>query len=259
MPKSGIKISMIHILRVIVAIALAIVLFSGYQHVTHFIFTDRMFAVKDIYLDVSIQFIDQRSLMALKGKNIFAVNIDEIERKYLRQYPQIAKIRVVRELPDRIKILARKRDMLAQVSVHGKYLLLDGAGNAVVFVPKPIPLPLIEGWRGQVPRTMGRMNDHVIVNMLALIKKYQSSPILNSLPIDRMDVSNSAKIIMSLRQVTGKIILDVENGVEKLDVLIALLQQKKLDLKQVGYIDIRFEQPVIAGFDDAIVQEKRGP
>ena len=92
-----------------------------------------MFEIKDVMIDRSIGFIDLRALKDLKGTNIFKVDIKKIDRQIAQRYPYIAQLRVVRQLPDRILILAKKREPLMQIYYKKKYLLLDTEGVALYY------------------------------------------------------------------------------------------------------------------------------
>ncbi len=246
MPKSGVKISGIAVIRIIVFIAIAYLLFMAYVRLRDFLLNDPIFTVKNVLVESSIQFIDTNSLKVLKGRNIFNVDIERIEKRLSAQYPQITHLRVVRELPDRIKVLAKRRDMLYQVRLKGKYLLVDAQGVAVIYIAKPINLVVVTGVSTKTPLKLGQKVSGVLTEAVAIATLMRDNNTLNKFKLIGIDVANPAKIIVSLADIRAKIILDVDHGAKKLNVLNLLLTQKKIDLRLVDYIDLRFEEPVIA-------------
>ena len=99
----------------IVFLFIGFVFFTGYVNTVEFLTSSPLFEVKDVMIDRSIQFIDLRALKDLKGSNIFKIDIKKIDRQIAQEYPYIAQLRVVRQLPDRILILAKKREPLMQI------------------------------------------------------------------------------------------------------------------------------------------------
>ena len=94
-----------------------------------------LFEIKDVMIDRSIQFIDLHVILrrTLKGSNIFKIDINKIDRQIAQRYPYIAQLRVVRQLPNRILILAKKREPLMQIYFRQKYLILDAEGVALYY------------------------------------------------------------------------------------------------------------------------------
>ena len=143
--KSGVSISRIAVIRTIVFLFIGFVVFTAYVNTVEFLTGSALFEVKDVMIDRSIGFIDLRTLKDLKGKNIFKIDLKKIDQQIVRRYPYIAQLRVVRQLPDRILILAKKREPLMQVYFRKKYLLLDTQGVALYYVLQPAALPQVYG------------------------------------------------------------------------------------------------------------------
>ena len=248
MPKNGVKISAIAVIRIIVFIFIAYVIFASYTRLREFMMKDEMFTVKNVLIEPSIGFIDTKALKALKGRNIFDIDINKLAKQISSQYPQIAHLRIVREMPDRIKVLAKRRDMILQVDLKNKFLIVDSEGYAVLYIKTPTQLPMVTGFNGQQYKV--RIGQAVgvksIIQAVAMINRLKQLPQLSVYKVARIDITNPAKIHVTLSQIPARILLDSEHGADKLDVLATLLAQKKVDLNHIDYIDLRFEQPVIA-------------
>ena len=255
--KSGVKISTIAVIRVIVFLFIGFVLFTRFVSAVEFLTSSPMFEVKDVLIDRSIQFIDLRALKDLKGTNIFKVDIKKIDRQITARYPYIAQLRVVRQLPDRVLILAKKRDPLMQIYFKKKYLLLDTQGVALYFTPQPVDLPQVYGiplehnWLF-LGRDLGSPQLSKVVDILNI---FRQSPYLRRWHIHAVQAGNLSKIDLAIMTDSRSlsplgenmhVILDQEDTEDKIELLQMLVSSNKIDLNKVRYIDLRFKEPVIA-------------
>ena len=198
-------------------------------------------------IDRSIGFIDLRTLKDLKGTNIFKVNIKKVDRQIAQQYPYIAQLRVVRQLPDRILILAKKREPLLQVYFKKKYLVLDTEGVALYYTLQPNALPQVFG----VPLERGWLflGGHIRAQELSkvvdILNSFKISPYLKRWRIHTVQAGNLSKIDLLIGE-NMHVILDQDDTQDKIEVLQMLISANKIDLNKVKYIDLRFKEPVIA-------------
>ena len=245
--KPGIKISNIAVIRIIVFLFIGFVLFTGYVNAVEFLTSSPLFEVKEVMVDRSIGFIDLRSLKDLKGTNIFKVDIKKIDRQITQRYPYISQLRVERQLPDRILILAKKREPLMQIYFRKKYLLLDTEGVALYFTLQPAGLPQVFG----IPLERGGLflGGHIrgqeIVKTVEILNSFKASPYLKRWRIHAVQAGNLSKIDLLVGE-NMHVILDQEDTQDKIELLQMLISANKIDLNKVKYIDLRFKEPVIA-------------
>ncbi len=245
--KSGVKISTIAVLRIIIFLFIGFVLFTGYVNAVEFLTSSPLFEIKDVMIDRSIQFIDLRALKDLKGTNIFKVDIKKVDHQIAQHYPYIAQLRVVRQLPDRILILAKKRDPLMQVLYKKKYLLLDTEGVALYFTLQPADLPQVYG----IPLDrdwlfLGRtIRGPELGKVVDILNAFKQSPYLRRWHIHAVQAGNLSKIDLLVGE-NMHVILDQEDTQDKIVLLQMLISTNKIDLNRVKYIDLRFKEPVIA-------------
>ena len=198
-------------------------------------------------IDRSIGFIDLRSLKDLKGNNIFKVDINKVDHQIAQRYPYISQLRVVRQLPDRILILAKKREPLMQVYFKKKYLLLDTEGVALYFTLQPSTLPQVYG----IPLERdgmflgGRVHGPELNKVVDILNMFKMSPYLNRWRIHAVQVGNLSKIDLLIGE-NMHVILDQDETQDKIESLQMLISANKIDLNKVRYIDLRFKEPVIA-------------
>lgn len=246
--KSNVNIPAIQVIRLIVFLFIGFVIFVVYTRTVDFLTGSDLFTVRDVVIDRSIQFIDVSELRRLKGRNIFKVDLGQLQARIKSQYPQIAQLQVMRELPDRIKVLAKKRDALFQCPWKGKTLLVDAEGVAMYYVSGAVDLPIVQGALVSRPRVLlGAPLTVKPVSVAAqVIRAFRSHPHTAGLKILSVDVENLSKITVALAA-GPQVILDVENYAAKLDLLEMMVAQKKVDLTRVKYVDLRFNEPVLGG------------
>jgi cell division septal protein FtsQ len=249
--KSNINISAIAVIRTIVFLLIGFIVFTVFTRTVEFLTTSPMFEVKNVLIDSSIQFIDVRSLKQLKGRNIFKVDINKVERQIARDYPYIAQLRVVREFPDRIKVLAKKRDPLMQMSVKGKVLLVDTEGVALFYVAKPVALPHVKGISLDKSRIIlgAPLSHQALGKVVEILNLFKKSPFLSKWHINEVDAGNLSKIDLTINS-NMHVIVDSDNTESKIGLLQMMIVQNKVDLTQVKYIDVRFKEPVIGANSD---------
>jgi len=245
--KSGVSISAIAVIRVIVFLFIGLVLFMGWVNTTEFLTRSPLFAVKDVMIDRSIQFIDLRALKGLRGSNIFKIDIQKLDRQITQEYPYISQLRVVRQLPDRIMILAKKREPLMQIYFKGKFLLVDKEGVALYYSAQPVNLvqvhgvPLERNWA-----LLGeRIHNKELTEAIGILNMFGLSPFLKRWKLASMEVGNLSKIDITTFE-NMHVILDQEDTKDKIELLQMLIAGHKIDLNKVKYIDLRFKEPVIA-------------
>jgi cell division septal protein FtsQ len=186
-------------------------------------------------------------LKDLKGTNIFKVDIKKIDHQIAQRYPYIAQLRVVRQLPDRILILAKKREPLMQVYFKKKYLLLDTEGVALYYVLQPAVLPQVYG----IPIEHnwlflgGRIHGKELSKVVDILNMFKQSPYLRRWRIHAVQAGNLSKIDVLVGE-NMHVILDQEDTQDKIELLQMLISSNKIDLNKVKYIDLRFKEPVIA-------------
>ena len=244
--KSNVKIPTIVIIRIIVFLFIGFILFWLYSRTADFLNNAPMFNVKDVKVDQSISFIDHRPLTQLKGQNIFSVDLVKLHRLIASQYPQISQLRVVRQMPDTIMVLAKKRDILLQVQVRNKFLIVDTEGVTMFYTAVPLAFPIIKGISlDKVKITLGTTPNIKEVNLVVdLIKLLKSHPNTSRLRIVSIDAGNLSKIQL-LVMPNIQIMIDQEQLSDKVDMLEILFQNGKINWSQVKYIDIRFKEPII--------------
>jgi len=245
--KSSVNISTIAVIRVIVFLFIGFILFTAYVDTVEFLKSSPLFEVKEVMVDRSIGFIDMRMLKDLKGTNIFKVDINKIDRQISQQYPYISQLRIVRQLPDSILVLAKKRNPLMQIYFKGKYLLVDTEGVALYYYLKPAALPQVYGIPLERDRAFlgGHIRGQELSKIVEILNVFRSSSYLSRWRIHSVEAGNLSKIDLLVGE-NMHVILDQDDTQDKIGLLQMLISANKIDLNKVKYIDLRFKEPVIA-------------
>ncbi len=184
-------------------------------------------------------------LESLKGKNIFTVDIKNTARAIHTDYPELKKVVVKRVMPDMLQVVIVPRIPVALIKAF-KYFPVDE--EAVMLSPQSDVkegLPIITGisiWarpkKGEILRS-DRIN-----SALALLKGIKESKILTEYSLQRIDVSNIRNIAFYLDNA-----LEIKIGHgdlrEKLKKLSMVLNDPKIDIDNLEYIDLRFKDTVL--------------
>lgn len=204
-------------------------------------------------------------LSHLKGSNIFLLNLKAEAGNILENYPNYRQVRIVRVLPNRLYVDFVKRKPIAYVKLY-KYFTIDEDG---FLFNAPVQqgfgdLPVITGLDTKIfgPKPGTRYNIKEANLALNIIKEARKNRVLKNVELRKIDVSNSASVSifiplaqklnppLSSRQEVIEIKLGSENVKEKITILGGVLLHEKLNLANVRYIDLRFNEPVIR-FKDA--------
>lgn len=201
------------------------------------------FCVKDIITDTD----EAVDLAYLKGRPIFSLDLQKEARYISEAYPLYKRVRLVRVLPNRLFASFAKRAPVAAIKLY-KYFYVDE--EAVLFNPAsgelpPYDLPVILGLETKIfgPKPGRRYNVKELALALNIIKLAGADKILKAHRIARIEVAGAKGASFFIGELEVRV--GEEDIKEKLGLLAGLLVQMKRDLAGIGYIDLRFKEPVI--------------
>lgn len=180
------------------------------------------------------------------GKNIFKVNLRAVENYMMTNCRELRGIRITRVFPDSIAALVNLRKPAAQI-LSDKYYPID-EDCIVLSDVKDAPdkkLPVISGINVNLPKSIGkRINSQSLRQALILFKRIKKSDILGNHAIIEINAGNLKGMFFILDH--G---IEVRIGYEDYDVrlknLKEILANPKIWPSDIGYIDLRFGEPVI--------------
>lgn len=104
-----------------------------------FLLTAPIFQVRQLEIQGEVKPETQAEIEKLKGRNIFLLGGRRAEEKLREQQPSIKRIKIVRGLPDIVRIQVVERDPVLVWKSQDKYYLLDKEGYAYKEVPGEHP------------------------------------------------------------------------------------------------------------------------
>ena len=245
--KSKIDIPAIVIRNGIIILFFLLVVLWIWNSAGHFLQTAPLFRIQEVTTDPDVQFLQAKILGRLRGQNIFSIDLNRLHREIRSLFPQIYDLGIERRFPDTIHINAKRREPFAQVLVKQNYLTIDEEGVVIFIDHKPAPkLPLIKNSNLEKRRVLlgSKLATLEIKAAIATLEAFYNNNGLSKYPISEIDVENLSKISFNIGP-TLEIILDKDDIAQKLEMLVFLIAQKKLDFREVKYIDLRFKEPVV--------------
>lgn len=191
--------------------------------------------------------IDLKKISYLRGKNIFYVDLKEFQDKLHRLYPDASRIRVSKRLPNQIFIDFTFRTPFARFDSFGQSGIIDQQGYIISMernMDDSQKLPLITGFSFSGFKTGKIITSGALHSGIEIIEKFYKIDSLNQYSLKKVDVSHLSRIRIHLNQDLN-IILDQKGITDKLNFLGIILARSEINQKQIQYIDLRFEEPVV--------------
>ncbi len=226
------------------ALIVGVLIFKG---AVYFLGNSKYFNVQKVTLDSSLQFIHKKDFPRLKGKNIYSIDLAQIQKRLHRKYPQISDLRVTRKFPDQILILAKKRKPFMQIEHKSDVYVLDENGIILSVSQKEnkkLPILADLGIKESNFRLGSKVNKKEIQMALRINKSFNVINALSAYDVKEIQIETLSKIKIFLN--TGLfVIIDGYQLEKKMNVLSVVLTQGKLNWKEIKYVDLRFKDPVI--------------
>jgi hypothetical protein len=234
----------------IIAVLIFAVVIVSWFAVASFVRHSRLFTVHAVSVAESLGALDVPELAALKGRNIFTVDLARIQARILAGYPQIADLEVMRRFPDEIVITGMRRAAFAAALIDGRTVVLSRDGY---FLGSPgkeeASLVLLKGLGHQ--KTMpGTLASGEITGLaLQVIDRIGQDSVLPAFHLRSMDLTDPGRIILVFGRIEDaarfEVIMDKDNCLARLKTVAAMLGRTEFAVTEVKYIDLRFESPVI--------------
>ena len=243
---------------VILIIFLALFFVMGY--IWKILSTSDYFRIKEVVVRGQDANID---LSNLRGRNIFALDLNSQARRILQAYPNYSRVRFFRVLPDRVYVDFIKRKPVAYIKLY-KNFTIDSTGF-LFNAPDDISaadLPVITGLETRIfgPKPGKRYNVRELNLALAILREANSSLAQARYNLKKIDVTNPGDISIIVQVKPGvtnnvmgfinppsifEVKLTAENIKDRMRMLSGLIRLAEKDIAHLKYIDLRFDEPVI--------------
>jgi cell division septal protein FtsQ len=215
----------------------------------YYFFRARTFSVENIVVNKPAGYTFSAGENKLKrlyyGRNIFAVDLDQVEMLVRKEYPQLKNVEVKRYLPDTIEVDIVSREPFAYLDTAGG-IVLDREGMVLSSGEVPEGVTKIRGINFFLtrPSTGSKIDNESLYKALILIEGLQRKTRISRRDIDYIDISDRNNIVLGIKGVEVKI--GVDDFSRKLDALREILEDPYVKTDGIRYIDLRFDNPVIS-------------
>ena len=231
-------------------VVLAVILGGVGYGLYHFFTTSKFFSVKQVYVnkdrDYSFAGGDKRLRTRYVGRNIFSINLGEVQGYIKRGYPELKKVEVVRALPDGLEVDIITREPAAYLDSRGGDIVIDKEGVVLTIGKRSNNIIRIRGINFflNMPSRGEKIDKPVIKKALSLANVVEKRLSRYKKDVDYIDISDKNNLILVVYDVPVK--LGVDDFTRKVDKLNQILRDPNIKIKDIKYIDLRFEEAVIS-------------
>lgn len=225
------------------------VLAGIFYGVRHFFLNSPIFDIKKVAINTSKGYFfeqGEKNITKLyKGRNIFLVDLKQIQLLFENEFPQVKEVEVRRTFPDRIEINVMGREPLAVINFYGG-IIVDK--NAVVLAIGKKPKDLVE-IRGitffmNIPKNGETIKNEFLNKALLLCEALYENMTVYRQEIKHIDISDRSNIVLGFCDAEIKI--GTDGFLEKISKLKEIREDPNMRMGDIKYIDLRFEDSVIS-------------
>ena len=215
----------------------------------HFFLNSPFFAIKEIAVNRHSGYSFREGERKLKrlyiGRNIFTVDLKQVQMLIKKDFPQLKKVEVRRGLPEALEIDIVSREPAAVIDAGGG-IVIDAEGVVLSVGEKAKGLVKIKGigFFLNMPSRGEKITNRVLERVLVLLDGLRAKMRENIKDIEYIDVSGRNTILFGISGVTVKMGTDDFSG--KIDELKEILNDPDVNMGDIKYIDLRFEDPVMS-------------
>lgn len=230
--------------KIIIILILFSIVYLFFRSLSIFLWSSEYFNIETFM--VNDKNID---LSYLKDRNIFLIDLKKEAERLSSKYPGYYKIKIIRRLPNCLKVDLQKREAIAYVRLY-RYFAVDeeavlfSMGSDTGLDPN---LPIIGGLETKIfsPRSGIRYNGiNELLFSLSLIAEAEKLKTLKNYRINKIEASSLDKFAFYILD-NVEIKIGERNVNYKLRLLNSMLAHLGEDLARIQYIDLRFKEPVI--------------
>lgn len=234
---------------VLTGIACFILLLAFGFTVKHFMLNSKDFTIQKVVVnnvkgytfDKDERIIQKRYL----GRNIFTVDLKRAEILIKNDFPHFRRVEVRRILPDMLEVDVVSREPAAVIDVLGG-VIIDDEGFVINVGETPEQLTKIRGvsFFFRSPAKGKTINNRNLGKALILMRGVDEMIPGIKGDIGYIDVSDKRNTLLSIRGVVIK--MGPDNYLHKLEKLREIMQDPAMNINDMNYIDLRFEDVVIS-------------
>jgi cell division septal protein FtsQ len=232
------------------SIVISLVLLTGiFFGIRYFLLNNSFFIIKKVTVNGqnNISFpVGQKKINDLYlGRNILSIDLNHASIMIAESFPQLKKVEVRRVMPSTLDVDVIIRKPVATIG-NGNKLMVDREAVVVTSMRPPVNLIRITGLNFflRKPRTGEKIKAPQIIKALSLLDLLEKKNIVQKYDVEGINVSDRNNMLIKVEGVTVK--MGEGDFPQKVSRLQGMLEDPGINMKGVEYIDLRFEEPVIA-------------
>lgn|GEM_PF-654791 len=217
--------------------------------VRYFFYNNVTFNIKEISVNMESEYSFDEDLDKLNefyiGRNIFTVDLKQIQVLMRKNFPQFKKIEIRRNFPNVLEVDIVPRETAAVID-SGDGVLIDSEGVVLAIGESPRGIVKIKGMNFflKMPEKGDRIKNEALIRALLFLRGLSKKGDIDKKNIDFIDIHDRNNIQISISGVIVKVGKD--DFLRKIDSLKEILNDPELNVKDLKYIDLRFEDAVIS-------------
>ena len=237
--------------RKILIAVICIVLVGGiFYGARHFFLNSKFFEIKEIAVNkdrgYSFSSGENKLRRLYLGRNIFTVDLVQVQTLIKNDFPYLKKVEARRSLPEVLEINIVSREPAAVIDTGGG-IVIDSDGVVLTIGEETKNLVKIKGisFFLNMPSRGESINNSSLDEALDLLGEINNKLHITSRKnIEYIDVSRRNNIVLGISGVPVK--MGTRDFSEKVIKLRQILRDPKIDMKDINYIDLRFDDAVIS-------------
>lgn len=228
----------------------ASVLIISLSYGIYYFFTRHsFFDIKEIIVNTDAGYgsddIKSSLYKAFIGRNIFKLDLRSVEEMANKKVINVKNILVKKVMPDKIEIIIAGRNPVAHLD-SAKNLVIDSEGVILNPGTKHKNLIFIKGisFAFGPPKPGEKIKTLGVRKALLLIEAMEHKNISTKYQVGYIDISESDNIILGINGMAIK--MGQDRFTAKIDKLLVMLKDPKINSKEISYIDMRFDNAIIS-------------
>lgn len=234
-----------------VSVVSGLALVIAVQGITDDFLSSPLFVVREIQVVWLDQGADRPDRFRLRpATSVFRIDLGALSRAFQRRYPTVEVQEIHRFLPNRLVAQMRPRQVIAQMKSGGRYFSVSDDGT-IVSKGQPTPMPglpllVLEGQEQGGALQLGRsIADPDFWRAAAVLTGWRRSKAVAGWAVKSVQVKGADLFL--LLETGPEIRFASDRFAEGWRRLAELMARRPDVLETAGYMDLRFEDPVIGG------------
>ncbi|MFH1799167.1 MAG: FtsQ-type POTRA domain-containing protein [Candidatus Omnitrophota bacterium] len=215
----------------------------------HFFVNNPLFDVKDVTVTTSKGYFFEQGEQNIKnlyrGRNIFSINLKQVQLLFENEFPQVKEVEVKRILPDKIEIDVIGREPRALINFGGG-IIIDKDAVVLAIGAKAENLVQIQGitFFMNMPRKGETIKNEFLDKALLLCEGLYENMKMYRKEVKYIDISDRNSIVLGFCDVEIK--MGASGFSKKIAKLKEIREDPNMRMGDIRYVDLRFEDSVIS-------------